>query len=192
PERSGALVRSGADSGACLDTLSTEGENQASVDSRARRSSSRWTIDRGIHGRDNHTEPRRKVARLGATSAQPLPHHAGVHFPSGLSRPRARFPRSAAAPGCTSRRPVRGPGAWTPGGDVTYGRSSMSISRGPVRRVPRTRKARVQNPRLRDTTMRFMMLVIPKAYENARADFVPPADLVAKMTKYNESLTKAS
>src|SRR5260370_19312116 len=39
--------------------------------------------------------------------------------------------------------------------------------------------------------MRFMMLVIPKAYENAGADFVPPVDLVAKMTKYNESLTKA-
>jgi len=39
--------------------------------------------------------------------------------------------------------------------------------------------------------MRFMMLVIPQAYENAKADFVPPADLVAKMTKYNESLTKA-
>ncbi len=39
--------------------------------------------------------------------------------------------------------------------------------------------------------MRFMMLVIPKVYENAPADFVPPADLVAKMTKYNESLTKA-
>src|SRR5713226_4682463 len=39
--------------------------------------------------------------------------------------------------------------------------------------------------------MRFMMLVIPKAYEKAGADFVPPADLVAKMTKYNESLTKA-
>jgi len=39
--------------------------------------------------------------------------------------------------------------------------------------------------------MRFMMLVIPKAYENAKADFVPTADLVAKMTKYNESLTKA-
>jgi len=36
-----------------------------------------------------------------------------------------------------------------------------------------------------------MMLVIPKAYENAPADFVPPADLVAKMTKYNESLAKA-
>lgn len=39
--------------------------------------------------------------------------------------------------------------------------------------------------------MRFLMLVIPKAYENARADFVPPADLVAKMTKFNESLSKA-
>jgi hypothetical protein len=39
--------------------------------------------------------------------------------------------------------------------------------------------------------MRFMMLVIPKAYENASADFTPPVDLVAKMTKYNESLTKA-
>jgi len=39
--------------------------------------------------------------------------------------------------------------------------------------------------------MRFLMLVIPKAYENVSADFVPPADLVAKMTKYNESLKKA-
>lgn len=39
--------------------------------------------------------------------------------------------------------------------------------------------------------MRFMMLVIPKAYEHAGADFVPPADLVAKMTKYNDSLTRA-
>src|SRR5216117_397605 len=40
-------------------------------------------------------------------------------------------------------------------------------------------------------TMRFMMLVIPKGYEKAGADFAPPADLVAKMTKYNDSLTKA-
>jgi hypothetical protein len=39
--------------------------------------------------------------------------------------------------------------------------------------------------------MRFMMLVIPKAYEKVAADFVPPADLVARMTKYNESLSKA-
>ena len=39
--------------------------------------------------------------------------------------------------------------------------------------------------------MRVMMLVIPKAYEKAGADFVPPADLIAKMTKYNESLSKA-
>jgi hypothetical protein len=39
--------------------------------------------------------------------------------------------------------------------------------------------------------MRFMMLVIPKVYETATADFVPPAELVAKMAKYNASLTKA-
>ncbi len=39
--------------------------------------------------------------------------------------------------------------------------------------------------------MRFMLLVIPKAYENATADFVPPAELVAKMTKFNDSLGKA-
>jgi len=39
--------------------------------------------------------------------------------------------------------------------------------------------------------MRFMMLVIPKAYEKTGADFVPPAELVAKMTKYNDSLSKA-
>lgn len=39
--------------------------------------------------------------------------------------------------------------------------------------------------------MRFMMLVIPKVYEHAGADFVPPAELVAKMTKYNDSLKKA-
>lgn len=39
--------------------------------------------------------------------------------------------------------------------------------------------------------MRFMLLVIPKAYEHADADFVPPADLVAKMTKFNESMVKA-
>ncbi len=39
--------------------------------------------------------------------------------------------------------------------------------------------------------MRFMMLVIPKAYATATKDFVPPVDLVAKMTKYNDSLAKA-
>ena len=39
--------------------------------------------------------------------------------------------------------------------------------------------------------MRFMMLVIPKVYESAGADFEPPAELVAKMMKYNESLKQA-
>lgn len=39
--------------------------------------------------------------------------------------------------------------------------------------------------------MRFMLMVIPKAYENATADFVPPVDLVEKMTKFNTSLADA-
>lgn len=39
--------------------------------------------------------------------------------------------------------------------------------------------------------MRFMMLVIPKGYAQAAPDMVPDAKLVEKMTKYNESLTKA-
>jgi len=47
------------------------------------------------------------------------------------------------------------------------------------------------NPSETVNRMRFMMLVIPKVYEHAGADFMPPADLVAKMTKFNESLTKA-
>ena len=39
--------------------------------------------------------------------------------------------------------------------------------------------------------MRFMMLMIPKGYENAEPGKMPPADAVAAMMKYNESLQKA-
>jgi hypothetical protein len=39
--------------------------------------------------------------------------------------------------------------------------------------------------------MRYMLLVIPKVYENANADFVPPADLVEKMSRFNKSLRDA-
>jgi hypothetical protein len=39
--------------------------------------------------------------------------------------------------------------------------------------------------------MRYMMIVIPKGYDTAAPGATPPADLVAKMTKYNESLAKA-
>ena len=39
--------------------------------------------------------------------------------------------------------------------------------------------------------MRFMMLMIPKGYANAKPGTMPDAKLVAAMTKYNESLTKA-
>jgi hypothetical protein len=39
--------------------------------------------------------------------------------------------------------------------------------------------------------MRFMMLVIPKGYENAKPGTMPDAKAVAAMMKYNESLQKA-
>ena len=39
--------------------------------------------------------------------------------------------------------------------------------------------------------MRFMMLMIPKGYEEAAPGTSPPADRVAAMMKYNESLQKA-
>src|SRR5579859_7416246 len=39
--------------------------------------------------------------------------------------------------------------------------------------------------------MRFMMLMIPKGYENAAPGTMPDAKAVAAMMKYNESLQKA-
>src|SRR5260370_42621565 len=39
--------------------------------------------------------------------------------------------------------------------------------------------------------MRFMMLMIPKGYENAASGAMPEAKAVAAMMKYNESLQKA-
>ena len=39
--------------------------------------------------------------------------------------------------------------------------------------------------------MRFMMLVIPKGYENAAPNEAPEAEAVAKMMKYNEALANA-
>jgi hypothetical protein len=39
--------------------------------------------------------------------------------------------------------------------------------------------------------MRFMMIMIPKGYENAAPGTVPDAKAVAAMMKYNESLQKA-
>ncbi|HVR86847.1 MAG TPA: YciI family protein [Planctomycetota bacterium] len=39
--------------------------------------------------------------------------------------------------------------------------------------------------------MRFMMLVIPKGYEQAKAGTMPDPKMVEKMMKYNESLQKA-
>jgi hypothetical protein len=47
-----------------------------------------------------------------------------------------------------------------------------------------------------DTTMRFMMFMIPDVYQGGKekrvsGDFTPPADAVAPMMKYNEELAKA-
>jgi len=39
--------------------------------------------------------------------------------------------------------------------------------------------------------MRFMMLMIPKGYENAQPGTIPSAEAVAEMMRYNESLQKA-
>lgn len=39
--------------------------------------------------------------------------------------------------------------------------------------------------------MKFMMLMIPKGYENAKPGAMPPAEAISKMMKYNESLQKA-
>jgi hypothetical protein len=39
--------------------------------------------------------------------------------------------------------------------------------------------------------MRFMMLMIPKGYENAAPGAMPPAEAVAAMMKYNEALKEA-
>jgi hypothetical protein len=43
----------------------------------------------------------------------------------------------------------------------------------------------------RSDDMRFMMLMIPKGYEQAAPGTMPPADAVAAMMKYNEALKAA-
>jgi hypothetical protein len=47
-----------------------------------------------------------------------------------------------------------------------------------------------------DTTMRFMMFMIPAVYQGGKGkrvtkDFTPPADAIEQMMKYNEDLAKA-
>ena len=39
--------------------------------------------------------------------------------------------------------------------------------------------------------MRFMLMIIPKGYENAPPDAMPDAEAVAAMTRYNEQLQEA-
>src|SRR5262249_12615611 len=51
--------------------------------------------------------------------------------------------------------------------------------------------SRAENQRRGDRTMRFMMLMIPKGYDQAAAGAVPDAKLVAEMMKYNTALKNA-
>jgi hypothetical protein len=44
---------------------------------------------------------------------------------------------------------------------------------------------------MREMSMRFMMMVIPKGYEMAPPDALPTTEAVAKMMEYNKSLQKA-
>jgi hypothetical protein len=53
-------------------------------------------------------------------------------------------------------------------------------------------EARARRPVQREeNTMRFMLLMIPKGYENAPAGTMPDVRAVAAMTRFNESLQKA-
>src|SRR5436309_6430046 len=109
-----------------------------------------------------------------------------------------RYPPGELSPGKVSRWPVRSSplvlfrGASEPVILSAEGAKDLSIPGPLLRRFHGTgvSPARTRN-RKEPRTMRFMMLVIPKGYDKAAADFAPSADLVAKMTKYNESLTKA-
>src|SRR5712671_6109468 len=61
-------------------------------------------------------------------------------------------------------------------------------------RLSRSRSSRSLAPNQKpqgETTMRFMMLMIPKGYEKAKPGAMPDAKAVAAMMKYNESLQKA-
>src|ERR1700678_2496250 len=54
-----------------------------------------------------------------------------------------------------------------------------------MRKPPRTKSSKETN------AMRFMMLIIPKAYEKAQPGTLPEAKAIANMMKYNEALHKA-
>jgi hypothetical protein len=50
---------------------------------------------------------------------------------------------------------------------------------------------RLAGPQPKESTMRFMMIMIPKGYEQAKPGTMPDAKAVAAMMKYNEALQKA-
>jgi hypothetical protein len=70
-------------------------------------------------------------------------------------------------------------------------RVGMSIAAIVVRRVGKAGGRPPLHHPNQETTMRFMMLMIPKGYENAAPGVMPEAKAVEAMMKYNESLQKA-
>jgi len=82
---------------------------------------------------------------------------------------------------------------FVPAGSGVSFLSSMSIRDGAVRRntEPLRRSHIPVTPDYTQrwsTTMRFMMLMIPKGYETAAPGAMPPADGVAAMMQYNKEL----
>jgi hypothetical protein len=68
-------------------------------------------------------------------------------------------------------------------GHVGAAKTCSSSLRAPVRPGPLDQS--------RNEKMRFMMLMIPRGYENAAPGTMPPAEAVAAMMKYNEALKEA-
>src|ERR1700704_1916581 len=60
----------------------------------------------------------------------------------------------------------------------------------PVRRIYRAGPTPRRKPE-GDTPMRFMMLMIPKVYNKASAEFRPDPKAIERMTKYNDTLRQA-
>jgi hypothetical protein len=67
----------------------------------------------------------------------------------------------------------------------------LSIGAGAVRRGGKSDAGAGRRDPPQETTMRFMLLMIPRGYETAAPDTMPSADAVAAMMAYNDSLQKA-
>src|SRR5262245_445359 len=86
-----------------------------------------------------------------------------------------------------SRR--RKPSSWPSASSRSRATARARFARCTTRRPSPADPAAPKNHK--ESTMRFMMLMIPKGYETAAPGTMPDAKAVAAMMKYNESLQKA-